>query len=44
MGKKVLAGLGLDHVMLAGSGSAPLPAELLSWYRKLGLNLMEGYG
>ncbi|HEY0881046.1 MAG TPA: AMP-binding protein, partial [Archangium sp.] len=41
--KKVLTGLGLDHVRLAGSGSAPIPAELISWYRKLGLNLMEGY-
>jgi long-subunit acyl-CoA synthetase (AMP-forming) len=41
--RKILAGLGLDHVVLAGSGSAPLPPELLTWYRKLGLNLMEGY-
>jgi long-chain acyl-CoA synthetase len=43
VGKKVLAGLGLDHVQVAGSGSAPLPAELLVWYRRLGLNLLEGY-
>ena len=42
--KKVLAGLGLDHVVSAGSGSAPLPAELIRWYRRLGLNLVEGYG
>ena len=41
--KKVLKGLGLEHVKLAGSGSAPIPAELIAWYRKLGLNLMEGY-
>jgi long-subunit acyl-CoA synthetase (AMP-forming) len=41
--RKILAGLGLEHVMFAGSGSAPLPPELLTWYRKLGLNLMEGY-
>ena len=41
--RKILVGLGLDHVVLAGSGSAPLPPELLTWYRKLGLNLMEGY-
>ena len=41
--RKILAGLGLDHVMVAGSGSAPLPAELLVWYRKLGLELFEGY-
>ena len=41
--RKILAGLGLDHVIAAGSGSAPLPAELLVWYRKLGLKLYEGY-
>ena len=43
VGRKVLAGLGLDQVLLAGSGSAPIPAELIAWYRKLGLNLLEGY-
>jgi len=41
--QKILKGLGLDHVILAGSGSAPIPAELIIWYRKLGLNLLEGY-
>jgi len=41
--KKILKGLGLDHVRLAGSGSAPIPAELIAWYRRLGLNLLEGY-
>ncbi len=43
VGRKVLKGLGLDQVVLAGSGSAPIPAELISWYRRLGLRLMEGY-
>jgi long-subunit acyl-CoA synthetase (AMP-forming) len=43
VGRKVLKGLGLDKVVLAGSGSAPIPAELITWYRRLGLNLMEGY-
>ncbi len=43
VGRKVLAGLGLDAVETAGSGSAPIPAELIDWYRRLGLNLMEGY-
>ncbi len=42
--KKVLKGLGLDQVRLAFSGSAPIPAELIAWYRKLGLQLFEGYG
>jgi long-chain acyl-CoA synthetase len=36
--------LGLDCVHLAGSASAPMPAELIAWYRRLGLNLLEGYG
>lgn len=42
--RKVLKGLGLDQVLLAGSGSAPIPADLIAWYRRLGLNLLEGYG
>jgi len=42
--KKVLAGLGFDRVRIAGSGSAPIPAELIAWYRALGLELLEGYG
>ncbi|KAL7528970.1 hypothetical protein ACHAXR_004809 [Thalassiosira sp. AJA248-18] len=42
--KKLLKALGLDQVRYAGSGSAPLPPDLLSWYRSLGLELLEGYG
>lgn len=42
--RKVLTGLGLDHVRHAGSGSAPIPSNLIDWYRRLGLNLVEGYG
>ena len=41
---QVLQGLGLDQVISASSGSAPIPAELIEWYRRLGLNLLEGYG
>ncbi len=44
VGRKVLKGLGLDKVRRAASGSAPIPAELIAWYRRLGLNLFEGYG
>jgi long-chain acyl-CoA synthetase len=44
VGRKVLAGLGLEEVRLAVSGSAPISVELLTWYRRLGLNLVEGYG
>ncbi|RMF19772.1 MAG: AMP-binding acetyl-CoA synthetase [Gammaproteobacteria bacterium] len=42
--KKILKKLGLQHVKFAGSGSAPLSQDILSWYRKLGLELLEGYG
>ncbi|MEM9256892.1 MAG: AMP-binding protein [Pseudomonadota bacterium] len=42
--RKVLEGLGLSHVRLAGSGSAPIPADLIDWYEKLGISLLEGYG
>jgi long-chain acyl-CoA synthetase len=42
--RKVLRGLGLGSVRNAASGAAPLPVEILTWYRKLGLNLAEGYG
>ena len=44
VGHKVRKGLGLDHVLRAGSGSAPIPAPLIEWYRRVGLNLVEGYG
>lgn len=42
--RKLLKALGLDRVRYAGSGSAPLPPDVLSWYHKLGLELLEGYG
>lgn len=42
--KKILKGLGLSKVKLAGSGSAPLSSDVLDWYRNLGLELLEGYG
>lgn len=42
--REVLKGMGLDQVMSASSGSAPIPPGLIRWYRRLGLNLLEGYG
>lgn len=42
--KTVLQGLGLEHVRMAGSGSAPIPKELIQWYESLGVLLLEGYG
>jgi long-subunit acyl-CoA synthetase (AMP-forming) len=42
--KKILTGLGLECVRFAGSGSAPIPPDVIQWYRDLGLDLLEGYG
>jgi long-subunit acyl-CoA synthetase (AMP-forming) len=42
--KKILKQLGLDKVRIAFSGSAPIPKEIIDWYRRLGLELLEGYG
>ena len=42
--RKVLRQLGLDSVRFAGTGAAPLPPDVVAWYRRLGLELLEGYG
>lgn len=42
--KQVLVMLGLDHTRIAFTGSAPLPPEIVSWYRNLGLELLDVYG
>ncbi len=42
--KKILKQLGLENVKIAATGSAPLPASVIEWYRGLGLELLEGYG
>lgn len=42
--KKIRTGLGLSEVKMAGSGSAPIPPDLIAWYRRIGLPLYEGYG
>ncbi|HEV2378953.1 MAG TPA: AMP-binding protein [Terriglobia bacterium] len=42
--KRILKQLGLSSARYAASGAAPLPVEILLWYRNLGLNLFEGYG
>lgn len=44
VGHKVLAGLGLDALRVALSGAAPVPQTLLTWYPKLGLDVLEVYG
>lgn len=44
VGRKVLAGLGLDAIRYALSGAAPVPDALLNWYRRLGMEIQEVYG
>ena len=36
--------LGLDQVEFAITGAAPIPADLLNWYRAIGVPLSEIYG
>ena len=42
--RNILKGLGLDQCRIAAGGAAPMPADVLQWYRSLGLNLIEVYG
>jgi len=42
--KKILQGLGLDQARFAGGGASPMPASMLQWFNRLGLELLEGYG
>ncbi|EFK95564.1 AMP-binding protein, partial [sediment metagenome] len=42
--RKILKGLGLDQCRLAAGGAAPMPPDVLDWYRNLGLDLVEVYG
>jgi len=44
VGRKVLAGLGLDQCAVAAGGAAPMPPDLLRWYGRLGLDIIEVYG
>ncbi|HEY1339602.1 MAG TPA: AMP-binding protein [Bryobacteraceae bacterium] len=41
---RILRQLGLKTVHHAACGAAPLPREILLWYRNIGLQLAEGYG
>jgi long-chain acyl-CoA synthetase len=42
--KKVLTALGLQECIFAAGGAAPMPPDLLRWYNKLKLDLVEVYG
>jgi long-chain acyl-CoA synthetase len=36
--------IGLDETEICITGAAPLPAEILAWFRAIGVPLTEGYG
>ena len=42
--RTILKELGLGQCRIAAGGAAPMPAKVLQWYRKLGLDLIEVYG
>ncbi len=42
--KKLRKALGLGNARMVVSGAAPLSGALLSWYKKLGIEILEGYG
>ncbi|NLY93872.1 MAG: AMP-binding protein [Myxococcales bacterium] len=42
--RKILEQLGLENVRFAFTGAAPLPPDIIAWYRSLGLELLEAYG
>jgi long-chain acyl-CoA synthetase len=42
--KKILTALGLQECVFAAGGAAPMPPDLLRWYARLGLDLVEVYG
>ena len=42
--RKIRAGMGLDKCKLFGSGTAPISLHTLNWYRRIGINISEGWG
>jgi len=42
--KLIKKGLGFTRTRIAVSGSAPMPVELIEWFRKVGIFITNGYG
>ena len=42
--KLIRKGLGFSRVRVTVSGSAPMPVELIDWFRKVGVYITNGYG
>jgi long-chain acyl-CoA synthetase len=41
--QKLLTSLGLQDLRVAVSGAAPLSTSLIDWYKRLGIEILEGY-
>ncbi len=42
--RKIRAGMGWENCQAFGSGTAPISLHTLEWYRRLGVNISEGWG
>lgn len=42
--RRIRKGLGLDSCAMLASGSAPISPHTLEWYRKVGMDICEGWG
>ncbi len=42
--KKIKKGIGLSKAVRIFSGAAPISVEMLEWYRKLGIEILQAYG
>lgn len=42
--KKIQKALGLEHVRLAASGSAPISPAIIRWYQRIGIDICEAWG
>ncbi len=41
---KIRTGMGLQNLRLSLSGAAPLSTDMMAWYNRLGITILEGYG
>lgn len=41
--KKIKKGLGFTHARIVITAATPTPAELIHWYKKIGIPIIEGY-
>jgi long-chain acyl-CoA synthetase len=42
--KKIKTGMGLSKAIRIFSGAAPISVEMLEWYKKLGIEILQAYG